>query len=347
MKKLGIIGGIIAICASCAPTKNVKDNPELAADYAKSITAEDLKNHLYKFASDEFEGREAGEQGQKLAAEYLKSAYQSYGLKAPFKNNNYFQKFDSTYVHAGIRAKGRKIRKTFKPSENVIAFIEGSEFPNEYVIVSSHYDHIGIKNGEINNGADDDGSGTVSVLEIAQAFSQAAKKGHTPRRSVVFMNFTAEEKGLWGSKYYSDNPVFPLENTVTDLNIDMVGRIDPLHVDTKNPNYIYVIGSDHLSTDLHNVNEAANKEFVNLNLDYKYNATDHPKRFYYRSDHYNFAKHGIPVIFFFNGTHADYHKPTDTPEKINYEVLEQRTKLFFHTAWKIANRNNKLVVDKL
>jgi hypothetical protein len=232
-------------------------------------------------------------------------------------------------------------------SENVVAVIKGTELPNEYVVISSHLDHIGINaNGDINNGADDDGSGTVALLEIAEAFTLAAKAGHGPKRSMVFLHVTGEEKGLLGSQYYTDiDPIFPLENTVANLNIDMIGRIDPNRKGDRN--YIYLIGSDKLSTELHDLSEAINTKYAGLELDYTYNDENDPNRFYYRSDHYNFAKNNIPIIFYFNGTHEDYHRPTDTPDKINYDLLENRTRLIFHTAWEVANRPSRLVVDKV
>lgn len=232
-------------------------------------------------------------------------------------------------------------------SENVVAVIKGSEKPNEYVVISSHLDHIGITgDGEINNGADDDGSGTVAMLEIAAAFKDAVKAGNGPKRSVVFLHVTGEEKGLLGSLYYTDmDPIFPLEQTVANLNIDMIGRIDPKR--TGDRNYLYLIGSDKLSKDLHNLSETVNAKYANIELDYTYNDENDPNRFYYRSDHYNFAKNNIPIIFYFNGTHDDYHKPSDTPDKINYDLLENRTRLIFYTAWEIANREKRVVVDKV
>jgi hypothetical protein len=234
-----------------------------------------------------------------------------------------------------------------KPSENVAAIIKGSEKPDEYIIISSHLDHVGMnEKGEVFNGADDDGSGTVAILEIAEAFKTAAKNGHGPKRSIIFLNVTGEEKGLLGSRYYTDyDPLVPLENTVANLNIDMVGRIDPKREGDRN--YIYLIGSDKLSTDLHNLSEEVNKEFMNIELDYTYNDENDPNRFYYRSDHYNFAKNNIPIIFYFNGTHDDYHKVSDTPDKINYDLLENRARLVFHTAWELANRDERIKVDKL
>ncbi|TRX62773.1 M28 family peptidase [Fulvivirga sp. M361] len=229
-------------------------------------------------------------------------------------------------------------------SENVLGYMEGSDLKDELVVITAHYDHIG-KNGEqINNGADDDGSGTSAVLEIAEAFVQAKADGKGPRRSILFMTVTGEEKGLLGSAYYTSNPIFPLEKTVVDLNIDMIGRIDHKH--KENPEYVYLVGSDRLSTELHEISEKVNETYTKLELDYTYNDEDHPDRIYYRSDHWNFAKNNIPIIFYFNGVHDDYHQPTDTIDKIAFDMLMERTKLVYHTAWVLANRDQKPVVDK-
>jgi len=231
-------------------------------------------------------------------------------------------------------------------SENVLAYIKGSEMPDEVIVLSAHLDHEGIKDGKIYNGADDDGSGTVALIEIAEALKMAEKAGHGPKRSVLFLHVTAEEKGLLGSQYYTDmNPVFPLKNTVANLNIDMIGRIDPKRTEGDR-NYIYLIGSDKLSTELHDISEEVNKKYTNIELDYTYNDENDPNRYYYRSDHYNFVKNNIPVIFYFNGTHDDYHQPSDTPDKIEYDLLENRTRLIFHTAWELANRDKRIIVDK-
>lgn len=231
-------------------------------------------------------------------------------------------------------------------SSNVVGFLEGSDKKDEVVVISAHYDHIGVNpDGQVNNGANDDGSGTVSVIEIAQAFAKAKAEGHGPRRSMLFLTVSGEEKGLLGSQYYTDmNPVLPLDKTVCDLNIDMVGRVDDLH-EGKSDNYIYVIGSDKLSSELHQISEDANRKYTALELDYKYNEPSDPQRIYYRSDHYNFAKHKIPIIFYFNGLHADYHRPGDDVEKINFKLAEKSARLVFYTAWEIVNRDNKLVVD--
>ena len=310
-----------------------------AKKFAKSISAEELSEHLYTYASDEFEGRDTGKEGQKKAVEYLRNYYKSIGVEAGDPDGDYFQSMS-------LKIRGRRGKPgTTVDTENVIAIIKGSEKPEEYVILSAHLDHVGIdKDGEIYNGADDDGSGTVALLEIAQAFKKAKDKGKGPKRSVVFLHVTGEEKGLLGSKYYTENPIYPLENTVVNLNVDMIGRIDPTR-EAKNRDYIYLIGSNHDSNDLHNLSEETNTATVNMTLDYRFNDKNDPNRFYYRSDHYNFAKNGIPIIFYFTGTHEDYHKITDTPDKIEYDLLEMRSKLIFYTAWNIANRDRRLIVD--
>ncbi|GAB3229601.1 M28 family peptidase [Algoriphagus aestuariicola] len=241
-----------------------------------------------------------------------------------------------------------QVVKTKTPVEayNVLGFLEGTDKKEEVLVISSHYDHVGVSSeGEVFNGADDDGSGTVSVMEIAEAFALAAKDGLKPRRSILFLNVTGEEKGLLGSEYYSEHPVFPLANTVNNINIDMVGRIDYEYQKEANKDYVYVIGSEMLSSQLKKINEYNNITYTNLILDYRYDAEDDPNRFYYRSDHYNFAKHNIPVIFFFNGVHDDYHQVTDTVDKIEFPLMTKRAQLIFYTAWDLANRENRTPVD--
>ncbi len=517
MKKVFlIVMGLAMACNSSQKTVTEKTT-ETAAQvigpkaYAETITEDDLKSHLFIYASDEFEGRETGKSGQKKAVAYLKAQYEKLGIPAAKANGDYFQKVplelknlptgsitvngkefpigddlltfteasaqldeiiylgygieeenysdykgwdvvgkwiliksgepvksDGSYIISGSKEKsiwsnmseaiGKRMElaaskgvagviyydegnfKRYKgyynymkandggqmeikidqasltslfinavlaknihsnietdntpkiikskitmdiegtneevDSENVVAILRGSEKPNEYVVISSHLDHIGISaNGEINNGADDDGSGTVALLEIAQAFKKAADAGHGPKRSIVFLHVTGEEKGLLGSQYYTDHdPIFPLAQTVVDLNIDMIGRIDPKRKGDRN--YLYLIGSDKLSTELHNLSEEVNKKYTNIEFDYTYNDENDPNRFYYRSDHYNFAKNNIPIIFYFNGTHDDYHRPGDTIDKINYDLLENRSRLIFYTAWEISNSPKKISVDK-
>ncbi len=231
-------------------------------------------------------------------------------------------------------------------SSNVIGIIEGTDKKDEYIFMTGHHDHLG-KNGDvIYYGADDDGSGTVGVMQMAEAFAAAAKKGVKPRRTLVFMTVSGEEKGLLGSQYYSDHPVFPMDKTSVDLNTDMIGRVDTERKTGDTLNYIYVIGHDKLSSELPIINEAANKAHVNMTLDYKYDDPNDQNRIYYRSDHYNFAKKGVPILFFYDGMlKADYHRPTDTVEKINFELMQKRAQLVFYTAWEMANRDNMIKRD--
>ena len=228
--------------------------------------------------------------------------------------------------------------------ENVLGYLEGSdpERKDELVVVTAHYDHLGMRGESVYNGADDNGSGSSSVLSIARAFANAKKEGNGPRRSILFMLVSGEEKGLLGSQYYSEFPIYPLEQTVANVNVDMIGRSDDRHED---PYYVYVIGSDRLSTELHQINEEANSRYTQLNLDYTYNSDDDPNRYYYRSDHYNFAQKGIPAIFYFSGTHPDYHQPSDTVDKIEFDKMETIARLVFHTVWELANRDKRIEVD--
>ncbi len=227
--------------------------------------------------------------------------------------------------------------------ENVMGYIEGTDLKDELVVVSAHYDHIGKKNKDVYNGADDNASGTSTVLEIARMLMEAKNNGEGPRRSVLCLLVTGEEKGLLGSQYYSENPVFPLENHVANVNIDMIGRTDMKY--RENPEYIYVIGSDRLSTDLHNINEDVNQKYTQITLDYTYNDENDPNRYYYRSDHYNFARKGIPAIFYFSGVHEDYHMIGDTADKIMFDKVEKVGRHIFHTTWELANRDKRIVVD--
>ena len=334
IKKLTYVLSLL-LFSPCTTSQNTKD---FSITYASSITAKELSDHLYIYASDEFEGRNTGQPGQKKAVEYLKSFYVNKEIKSPINENDYFQEVPASFMNKLIRS-GK-----LKDSENVLAYIEGSEKSDEIIVISAHLDHVGVEKGVIYNGADDDGSGTVAILEIAEAFQRAQMEGNGPKRSILFLHVTGEEKGLLGSRYYTENPIFPLANTIANLNIDMIGRIDERH--QENPNYIYLIGSDKLSSELHVISEETNKKYIQMDLDYKYNDDNDPNRFYYRSDHYNFAKVNIPIIFYFNGTHEDYHRPTDTPDKINYELLESRTRLIFHTAWELANREDRIIADK-
>lgn len=342
--KVFLIASILSLVGSCATEKystkiqNLKDNIKISdtttiRSYANTITSTELKNLLYTYASKEFEGRGTGEEGQKKAANFLKTYYVSQNISSPITDSVYFQSIPKSYFPDDIKA-----------TENVVAYIEGIEKPEEVLVISAHYDHLGIEDDQIYYGADDDGSGTVALMEMAQAFKMAAKDGFGPKRSILFLHLTAEEIGLQGSRFYTENPIFQLSKTIANLNIDMIGRVDAPH--ENNSNYLYLIGTDRLSKELHLLSEKVNETFFNLDIDYRFNDEDDKNRYYYRSDHYNFALHNIPVIFYFNGEHEDYHQPTDTPDKINYPLLEKRTQLIFATAWQLANRENRLILNE-
>lgn len=331
---------LVGSCATLRHTEKIDllkerivfEDSQTVSTYLNTINKEELKEHVYAFSADEFQGRRAGEPGHHKASKFIKDYYIKEQIPSPL-GSKYYQYIPESYFTEGI-----------KNSQNVIAYIEGSEFPEEVIIISAHSDHEGYTDTEIFNGADDNGSGTAAVMEMAQAFKKADLEGHGPKRSIVFLHLTGEEVGLNGSRYYTQHPVFSMKNTIANLNIDMIGRVDDAH--HSNENYVYVIGADRLSTELHYISEAANSQFTNLELDYKLNSENDPNRYYYRSDHYNFAQKGVPVIFYFNGEHEDYHEPTDTPEKINYALLEKRTKLIFATAWYLANSENRISVDQ-
>ncbi len=329
---LGLLFFMMLSCGTGKTDKAIKDS--VKEKYASQIKSDDLKEHLFLLSSDILEGRKTGEKRQEMAVNYFTAYYEHTGLTAPSEYPEYTQKIPQEFFE----------NKSEGPSENVLAFIKGSKFPSEVVVISAHYDHLGMKGEEVFNGADDNASGSSALMELAQSFQMAKKQGNGPKRSILFLHLTGEEIGLYGSKYYVENPVFSLDSTVVDLNIDMVGRVDKAHLDKKD--YIYLIGSNRLSQDLHKLSEKANKSYTNLNLDYTYNASDDPYKYYERSDHYNFAKNNIPVIFYFNGSHEDYHKITDTADKIDFDLLALRTKLVFYTAWEIANREDRLVLDE-
>jgi hypothetical protein len=274
----------------------------------------------------------AAEKFLNTSLDQLKKAALADAAKAPLK------KIKSGKIAYSVAIKSKSVKV-----ENVLGFLEGTDKKDEVVLVTAHYDHIGTTQSgddKVNNGADDDGSGTVAVLELAKAFATAKKEGHGPRRSMVFMTVTGEEMGLLGSEYYVEHPVYPLANTVVDLNIDMIGRKDPDH--KEKPDYVYVIGSDKLSSELHALSEKTNATYSKLVFDYTYNAEDHPENIYRRSDHWNFAKNGIPIIFYFDGIHEDYHKPSDEVSKIDFPLLAKRAQNVFYTAWEIANRETRI-----
>ncbi|MBK9108528.1 MAG: M28 family peptidase [Saprospiraceae bacterium] len=223
---------------------------------------------------------------------------------------------------------------------NVLAYVEGSTYPDEVLILSAHYDHIGKRGTEVFNGADDNASGTSSMMELARTYQMMSESGVRPKRSVIFALMTGEEKGLLGSMYYVNKPLVSLEKTMVNINIDMIGRTDDIY--KTDSNYIYVIGSDRLSSELHNLNLEVNQKYVQLKMDHRYNSELDPNRFYYRSDHYNFAEKGVPAIFFFSGVHKDYHRITDDIEKIMFAKTANISRHIFYLSWALANKNGFL-----
>lgn len=326
----------ITLCTlcSCSDSQSQVADDNLPTHLAK-IELENLKNHVYNLASDEMSGRKTGEEGQKIAAQYIRDFYIAQNIEAAQNTDNYYQYVPGEYMST--------VLNTLQDSENVVAYIEGSEFPDEYVVISAHYDHMGIEDGQIMHGADDNGSGTAAVMEIARVLNDAKAHGKGPKRSVVLLHCTGEEFGLHGSRYYTENALYPLDKTITNINIDMIGRNDDKYLEEGN--YVYIIGPSRLSDDLDELTKETNQKYTQLTLDYTYDDPSHPEMLYYRSDHYNFAKNNIPVIFFFGGTHPDYHQPTDTADKILFDEMMKRTQLIFTTIWQVANRNEPIKVN--
>jgi Zn-dependent M28 family amino/carboxypeptidase len=251
-------------------------------------------------------------------------------------------------------------------TQNVVAVLEGSDpvLKEEYVAIGAHYDHVGTgqpgmgrgpakpggdPNDVIYNGADDDGSGTTAILAMAEAVSHNPVR---PKRSLLFVWHCGEEKGLWGSDYFTRFPTIPLERIVTQLNIDMIGRsrpagdTNPLNAELSGPNEIFVIGSKMMSTELGTLSETVNSSYLNVNFNYKYDDPKDPNRFFFRSDHYNYAQKHIPIIFYFDGVHEDYHRSSDSPDKIDYQKMEKVARTIYATMWELANRPARVTVDK-
>jgi Peptidase family M28 len=252
-----------------------------------------------------------------------------------------------------------KLNVTEAYTQNVVGVLEGkdSKLKREYVALGAHYDHVGasgaagcrpVGTDTVCNGADDDGSGTTGLLAMAEAFS----KGPRPRRSILFVWHTGEEKGLWGSEYFTRYPTVPLTQVVAQLNIDMIGRskkagdTNPLNKMLTGPDEIYVIGSRMMSTQLGELNEAVNREYLGLKYNYHYDEPNDPERLFYRSDHYNYAKHGVPIVFYFDGVHEDYHRPGDSPDKIDYQKMQSIARTVFILASELANADARPVIDK-
>lgn len=242
-------------------------------------------------------------------------------------------------------------------TQNVLGILEGSDpvLKNEYVAIGAHYDHVGMNPfapgpDKIWNGADDDGSGTVSVLNIAEALAKGAQK---PKRSILFIWHAGEEKGLWGSDYFTTNPTVPISSVITQLNVDMIGRYqnpgDENHPQNKRlpkQHEVFTIGNKMMSTELGQLADDVNASFLKLNFNSQYDGPEHPDQFFYRSDHFNYARKGVPIIFFMDGDHADYHQVSDSVEKINFESMEKVARTILAIGWTLANTPTRPKVDK-
>jgi hypothetical protein len=239
-------------------------------------------------------------------------------------------------------------------TQNVVAIYEGSDpvLKNEYVALGAHYDHVGLATSgtdRVFNGADDDGSGTVSLLNMAEALVRANVR---TRRSWLFVWHAGEEKGLWGSRYFVEHPTVPLDKIVTQLNVDMIGRsrkpTDPpgTNPSLTGPNETYVIGSKMMSSALGALSERTNKDYLDVSFNYKYDEPNDPNRFFFRSDHYNYAKKGIPIIFYFSGVHAEYHRVGDEVGLIDFAKMERLARTIYAMAYAVAELPSRPVVDR-
>lgn len=247
-----------------------------------------------------------------------------------------------------------KIERT--TTQNVVAVFEGSDpvLKNEYVAVGAHYDHLGVATRPVNgdaiyNGADDDGSGTTALIGMADALGHAKKH---PKRSTLFVWHCGEEKGLWGSRYFNMEPTVPSDHIITQLNIDMIGRsrvatdAQPADKDLSAPDEVYVIGSKMMSSELGALSEKVNNRYLKLHYNYRYDDPKDPNRFFFRSDHFNYAQKGIPIIFYFDGVHEDYHRVSDEVQKIDFNKMEKVTRTVYETLWAVSNLNKRPVIDK-
>ena len=316
--------GIFSISCSSQNIDSSESKTLMELDVS-SITIEDLKKHVSILASDSLEGRYTGEVGQKKTIDYLKKQYQTLNIPSPISGENYFQNVPKEYINHQT-----------KDSENVLAYIKGSDTSGKHLIITAHLDHIGkTSSGKVYNGADDNASGTAALLEIAQTIKELENKGIQPKYGILFLHVTAEELGLYGSKYYTENPILPLKDALFNVNLDMIGRKDERNIDSS---YLYSIGSDRISKYLHRVVLDEDKKDENLKLDFHYDYKDEPLQLYYRSDHYNFAKNNIPSVFFFSGLHEDYHQPTDDVEKLEFDAYEKRVRFVAKVIWKLANQ---------
>ena len=325
----GAVGVLLINPTSATFNQRTIDNSRKTNTYYPS--SDSSKKLNYAILSHEFAKRVFGETVDSLVS--IAKSSRTFGKEYAFEKN----------MKADLKLKKGK---AIINSSNVVGVLEGTDKKDEYVFLTAHYDHLGVRDGKIFYGADDDGSGTVAVIDMANAFMRAKAEGKGPRRTIIFMTFSGEEKGLLGSQYYSEHPFYPLEKTTVNLNTDMIGRIDTQKKVGDTMNYVYVIGHDKLSSDLPIINEGVNNKYTKLEFDYKFDDPKDPNRIYFRSDHYNFARKGVPILFFYDGMlQGDYHKTSDTIDKIVWPLYEKRARMIFHTAWEIANRDDMLKRD--
>ncbi|HKV39830.1 MAG TPA: M28 family peptidase [Blastocatellia bacterium] len=296
-------------------------------------------------------GQSAGSHPIFAGAELIKALASAIGVDAGFLEATGGKPVEPKTLQATAQISVQVDTKDAAPAQNVVGILDGSDpvLKDQYVMFSAHYDHLKTSDsGQIYNGADDDGSGTASVLEIAKACAM-----ERPKRSILIVFHTGEELGLFGSEYNTDySPVVPLKDIVADFNIDMIGRSRPAGDDDVRDAHltdersIYIIGADKLSSELNKISEQTDEVTARMRFDYTYNNDNDPERFYYRSDHYNYAKHGIPIIFYFTGVHRDYHEPSDKVDKIDFPKMERIARMVFATGWRVANLDHRLAVDK-
>lgn len=329
-----------------------------AASYANSITEDILKKHLSIVASDGFEGRFSGLAGENKTIDYLRTFYKKNHIEPLPKTKDYLEHVPKDYIYGVFVSPYLYPLKADNGAHNLIAYIEGAEKPGEFVVVTAHMDHMGNpqrtvplmfnqRTVGVHNGADDNGSGTVAIMLMAKAFQEAAAQGLRPRRSLVFAHFTAEELGLIGSRYFvNEGKLIEAKAIVANVNLDMVGMNSDNIKYNQDDNYVYVIGSDKSSTELKQLQNRVNAETVKMDLDYSRDDASHKDNTFARSDHYNFALKNIPVVLYHSGLHSTYHTIHDDAEHIAYKALMRRTQLAFYTTWEIANKPERLKVDK-
>jgi len=251
-----------------------------------------------------------------------------------------------------VKRTGRKTT-----SENVAGYVPGRTFPGQFVIVSAHYDHLGARDSVYYPGADDNASGTAAILEMARIAAEAKREGFGPQRSLLFVFFSGEEKGLLGSKYFVEKDLaMELDSIVAVQNVDMIGRHDNKHMESEtslanqlqprlpDKDYLYLLGTNRLTTALRAAAEAANNYGAGLSLDYSFNDKD-PENLFFRSDHVHFARHYIPCTFYFSGLHADYHKPTDTADRLDYPLMRRRAMLIYDTSRLLSDAPGRPELD--